>query len=283
MLAVDKSDSIEKEYRFSDRNFQYIRRLVGDQTGIVLSEAKRDMVYSRLARRLRALKLEDFSQYCERLNKNPDSELGELINAITTNLTSFFRENHHFEFLQNKVIPELLVRNAATRRLRIWSAGCSTGEEPYSIAMVVKEVLPQGWDCRILASDLDTEVLAKAERGVYNLDRVTGISNSRLKRWFMRGKGINLGFARINPELRDMISFRRVNLIDAWPVKGPVDILFCRNVVIYFDKDTQRQIFERYADAMSDFSYLFIGHSESLFKVTERFEMIGNTTYRKRY
>ena len=283
MLAVDKSDSIEKEHRFSDRNFQYIRRLVGDQTGIVLSEAKRDMVYSRLARRLRALKLEDFSQYCERLNKNPDSELGELINAITTNLTSFFRENHHFEFLQNKVIPELLVRNAATRRLRIWSAGCSTGEEPYSIAMVVKEVLPQGWDCRILASDLDTEVLAKAERGVYNLDRVTGISNSRLKRWFMRGKGINLGFARINPELRDMISFRRVNLIDAWPVKGPVDILFCRNVVIYFDKDTQRQIFERYADAMSDFSYLFIGHSESLFKVTERFEMIGNTTYRKRY
>lgn len=283
MLAVEKSDSIEKEYRFSDRNFQYIRRLVGDQTGIVLSEAKRDMVYSRLARRLRALKLEDFSQYCDHLNKNSDSELGELINAITTNLTSFFRENHHFEFLQNKVIPELLVRNAATRRLRIWSAGCSTGEEPYSIAMAIKEVLPQGWDCRILASDLDTEVLAKAERGVYNLERVAGICNSRLKRWFMRGKGRNLGFARINPELRDMISFRRVNLIGAWPVKGPIDVLFCRNVVIYFDKQTQRQIFERYADVMSDFSYLFIGHSESLFKVTDRFEMIGNTTYRKRY
>ncbi|MEJ2565006.1 MAG: protein-glutamate O-methyltransferase CheR [Gammaproteobacteria bacterium] len=285
MLAEEIRELGEKEYRFSERNFQYIRRLVGAQTGIVLSDAKRDMVYARLVRRLRTLKLEDFSQYCEYLEANSETELGAMINAITTNLTSFFREKHHFEFLRNKVLPELMIRKAASRRLRIWSAGCSTGEEPYSIATVLRETLDSNpdWDCRILASDLDTDVLARAERGVYPLDRVAGIGEAILKRWFLRGKGGNSGQARVVRELRDMITFRRINLVEDWPVKGPIDVVFCRNVVIYFDKETQRKIFERFADVMADHSYLFIGHSETLFKVTGRFEMTGSTTYRKKY
>ena len=283
MHMAARGESSEKEYRLSDRNLNYIRRLVGDQTGIVLSDAKREMVYSRLVRRLRALHMDDFSDYCDYLKRNSEQEMGELINAITTNLTSFFRENHHFEYLRDKVLPELMVRKMASRKLRIWSAGCSTGEEPYSIAMQLKESMAAepDWDCRILASDLDTEVLAKGERGIYDLERVSGIGVERLRRWFLRGKGHNAGRARIAQELRDIIAFRRINLIENWPVKGPFDIVFCRNVVIYFDKETQRRIFERLANIMADNSYLFIGHSESLFKVTDKFVLVGNTIYRK--
>ena len=274
-----------KEFRFSDRDFQYLRQLVSRETGIVITEAKREMVYSRLSRRLRILNLTDFKEYCHLLETDPEGELSAFINAITTNLTSFFREPHHFEFLQTTVIPDLLKRNAASRRMRIWSAGCSTGEEPYSIAMTTAEALSveDGWDCRILATDLDTDVLAKAQRGVYPLERVASIAQARLQQWFLRGGGANQGMTRVVPALREMIAFRYLNLMEEWPVRGPIDVLFCRNVVIYFNKETQRRIFEKFANCMADHSYLFIGHSESLFKITDRFELIGQTIYRKRH
>ena len=256
--------------------------MVNRETGIVITAAKREMVYSRLSRRLRALSLTDFEDYCRVLERDEQGELNAFINAITTNLTSFFREPHHFDHLQNIVVPDLLNKNAASRRIRIWSAGCSTGEEPYSIAIAMAEVLPDDWDCRILATDIDTDVLMKAERGIYPLERVASLPQSRLKRWFSRGSGTNQGLTRVGPELREMITFRRLNLMEEWPVNGPIDVLFCRNVVIYFDKETQRSIFDKFAERMAENSRLFIGHSESLFKITNRFELIGQTIYRKR-
>ena len=167
-----------KEFRFTDRDFQYLRKLVNRETGIVITAAKREMVYSRLSRRLRALSLTDFEDYCRVLERDEQGELNAFINAITTNLTSFFREPHHFDHLQNIVVPDLLNKNAASRRIRIWSAGCSTGEEPYSIAIAMAEVLPDDWDCRILATDIDTDVLMKAERGIYPLERVASLHQS---------------------------------------------------------------------------------------------------------
>jgi chemotaxis protein methyltransferase CheR len=273
-----------KEFRLSDRDFQYLRQLVSRETGIVITDAKRQMVYSRLARRLRALNLRDFRDYCRLLEEDAEGELNAFINAITTNLTSFFREPHHFTYLQDVVVPELVRKNAASRRIRIWSAGCSTGEEAYSIAIAMAEVLPPdaGWDWRILATDIDTDVLAKAQCGMYSLERVACIPQARLQRWFLRGSGVNQGMVRVCSELRDLISFKRLNLMGSWPVRGPIDVQFCRNVVIYFDKNDQRRMFDKFADRMPDDSCLFIGHSESLFKVTDRFGLMGQTIYRKR-
>ena len=284
MASEERVAPDDKEFRFGDRDFQYLRRLVKRETGIVITEAKREMVYSRLSRRLRILNLTDFQDYCSLLEGDSQGELNAFINAVTTNLTSFFREPHHFEYLQNTVVPELLAVNGTSRRIRIWSAGCSTGEEPYSIAMAMAEISPASGngDCRILATDIDTDVLAKAERGIYPVERLAGIAQPGLKRWFLRGSGANRGMARVVPKLREMIAFRHLNLMGAWPVRGPIDVLFCRNVVIYFDKETQRRIFDKFADCMAEHSYLFIGHSESLFKITDRFELVGQTIYRKR-
>lgn len=284
MASVEMEKHEQREFRLTDRDFNHLRQLVTRETGIVITDAKRQMIYGRLSRRLRILGIDNFTEYCRLLEDKAAGELTAFINAITTNLTSFFRESHHFSYLQGTVVPELLKKNAASRRIRIWSAGCSTGEEPYSIALAMREVLPDdGWDCRILATDIDTDVLSKGERGVYSAERVAGISDDRLRAWFARGSGSNQGFVRASPQLREMITFRQLNLMGDWPVKGPIDVLFCRNVVIYFDKETQRRIFNKYAEIMSEGATLFIGHSESLFKVTDRFELIGQTIYRKKY
>lgn len=283
MALAEQEEHDEMEFRFSDRDFQYLRQLVNSETGIVITDAKRQMVYSRLTRRLRSLGLWDFRDYCRLLEEDAEGELNAFINAITTNLTSFFREPHHFTYLQNVVVPELLRKNAASRRIRIWSAGCSTGEEPYSIAMAMAEALPDdSWDCRILATDIDTDVLTKAIRGIYPMERVAGIPQSRLQQWFSRGKDANQGLTRVSTEIREMITFRQLNLMEEWPVRGPIDVLFCRNVVIYFNKETQRCMFDKFAERMASDACLFIGHSESLFKITDRFELIGQTIYRKR-
>jgi len=274
----------DTEFRLSDRDFRHIRQLVSRHTGIALSDAKRDMVYSRLARRLRQLGLENFKAYCQLLEGDEaEAELGHFTNAVTTNLTSFFREPHHFSYLGEQLLPELYRLNAGERRLRIWSAGCSTGEEPYSIAMTVRENMPSGqdWDIRILATDLDTNVLASAERGIYTEERLQNMPQGRRRRWFHRGRGDNLGLLSAKPELREMITFRQLNLMGDWPMKGPFDIIFCRNVVIYFDKPTQSVLMERYAELMADHGHLFLGHSETLYRVTERFKLIGQTIYGK--
>lgn len=277
------SDDRQREFRFTDDDFSFIRRLVGEQTGINLSDGKREMVYGRLARRLRERGIGSFAEYCESLTRD-DGELLHLVNAITTNLTSFFRENHHFEYLRNTVLPELFERNRHSRRLRIWSAGCSTGEEPYSLAIVLKETLPaSGWDAKILATDIDTNVLDKARRGVYAFDGVRNMAQERLQRWFQRGKGPNAGKVRVSPALQETISFRQLNLMnESWPMNGRFDVIFCRNVVIYFDKPTQKRLFARFAQMLDTRRHLFIGHSETLFQICDAFELVGNTVYRKR-
>ena len=187
-------------------------------------------------------------------------ELEEFCNAITTNLTFFFREGHHFQYLSSTVLPMLQKQNAASRRIRIWSAGCSTGEEPYSIACCVLETLGslRDWDIRILATDLDSKVLAYGQAGIYPPDRPDKAAKARR-----------------------LISFKRLNLMEQWPLKGPFDVIFCRNVVIYFDKPTQRVVFGRMAELQRPGGHLFIGHSESLFNVCEQYQLIGQTTYRK--
>lgn len=273
------------EFEFADQDFQRIRRIINEIAGISLAEGKRELVYSRLSRRLRQLGLRRFDEYCRLLETGGEDnpELGEFVNALTTNLTSFFRESHHFDFLGKELLPTLIrERSLSNRRIRIWSAGCSTGEEPYSIAMVVRETLPAvGWDVKILATDLDSNVLATADRGVYDANRVKDLSEVRLRRWFQRGRDAQSGQVRVAPELRDLIVFRRLNLMLDWPMSGPFDVVFCRNVVIYFDKPTQRVLFERFADLLAERGHLFVGHSESLFKVTDRFVPLGKTIYRR--
>lgn len=272
-----------RDFRFSEKDFQCLRGLVRRHAGINLSEAKRDMVYSRLSRRLRALGLKRFSDYCRLIEDEDPEELVNFTNAITTNLTAFFREPHHFDYLAGTLLPALWAAKSDDRRLRIWSAGCSTGEEPYSIAMVVKEGLPAGetWDARILATDLDSEVLARAQAGIYAQERIAGLPAARLRRWFLRGCGPSQEKVRVAPELQRMITFRQLNLLNAWPMKGPFDVIFCRNVVIYFDKSTQRALFDRIAGMLEIGGHLIVGHSESLYRVSDRFELIGKTIYRK--
>lgn len=274
---------VRKEFTLSDDNFNQIREIVINHSGIVLSEAKRDMVYSRLVRRLRRLGIKDFDRYCMILEDPEHEEFTHFINAITTNLTSFFRENHHFEILAETALPEIMQRNRLSKTIRVWSAGCSTGMETYSIAMVLKEVIPPnlGWDIKILATDLDTNVIDTASKGIYDLDRVTGVSDTRMKRWFMRGPGEHSDKVKVSKELRNMVTFKPLNLLNPFPFKGPFDIIFCRNVVIYFDKSTQRILFDKFADIHADDSYLFIGHSETLYNVTDRYKLLHNTVYKK--
>ena len=181
------------------------------------------------------------------------------------------------------VVPELLHKNALSKKLRIWSAGCSTGEEPYSIAMALYESVPniKSWDIKILATDLDTNVLDHASNGIYDYERISALSDERKKTWFLRGKGQHSGSVKVDSRLRDLITFKQLNLMGNWPMKGPFDFMFCRNVVIYFEKETQKVLFDRYANILRDNAYLFIGHSESMFKVCDRFQLLGNTIYQK--
>jgi chemotaxis protein methyltransferase CheR len=268
------------EYDFNDRHFNLLRGLVTRNAGITLNDSKRELVYGRLARRIRALGLRGFDDYCALLENDEGAEMGEFINAITTNLTAFFRENHHFEFLAQTALPEFVRANTSSRRLRIWSAGCSTGEEPYSIAMTLLESVPspERWDIRILATDIDSNVVATAQAGVYAENRLQGVSAARRKQWF--GKAESPGQFRVKPELQEIIRFAPLNLMHEWPFRGPFDAIFCRNVLIYFDKPTQHRLFERYGQMIADHGYLFIGHSESMFGASTVFDLIGRTTYR---
>jgi len=276
-------DRDEREFEFTDANFKVISQFVTENTGIVLTDAKKDMVYGRLTKRLRKGPYNNFDDFTKAIIDGDEEEQDVLINAITTNLTAFFRESHHFEFLANTAIPQLLDANKYGKRVRIWSAGCSTGEEPYSIAIVLKEAIPNidEWDVKILATDLDANVIAHGQSGVYREDRISGLSDERKTRWFKRGSGKNEGYVKVSPELQKLISFKRLNLLQQWPMKGPFDLMFCRNVIIYFDKDTQKTLFKRYFSILESKSYLFIGHSETLHKVSDDFESLGKTIYQR--
>ncbi len=280
---TQKMQQKAREFPFTRQDFDFLRKISNERTGIVVSDDKFDMFYSRLSRRVRKLGLRSFAEYCDLIRREErDEEVLELINAITTNLTAFFRENHHFEYLAGTVLPELMRRNAASRRIRIWSAGCSTGEEPYSLAITLLENLPADWDARILATDIDSNVLQRAAAAIYPEERVKGVPRERLRRWFLRGRGSQAGMVRLKPEVRRLIRFEQLNLMERWALEEPMDVIFCRNVIIYFDKNTKKRLVERYADNIKPDGYLFIGHSESLFKLTDRFTLIGNTVYRRR-
>jgi chemotaxis protein methyltransferase CheR len=273
------------EFEFTDGDFDFLSSLVTSHTGIMLGGHKRQLVYGRLTRRLRQLGIASFAQYCRYVERHLDEELGELVNAITTNLTAFFREHYHFEHLAEHALPDRMAKCGSNRRLRLWSAGCSTGEEPYSIAMTLAETLGSdlpAWDARILATDIDTQVLARADGGVYPEERIEGIAPERKQRWFRRGTGRNQGKVRVDDRLHELIAFRPLNLMDSlWPMRGPFDIIFCRNVVIYFDKSTQARLFDRYADLLAPDGYLYVGHSESLHGMSTRFKLIGRTIYQR--
>lgn len=271
----------EHEFQFSEKDFQRIKRIVYDYAGIDLNDSKKNLVYNRLAKRIRFLEQSSFQEYLDYVEKIGKEEFVHLINAITTNLTFFFRENHHFEYLADTVIPKLLQENASKRKIRVWSAGCSTGEEPYSIAVILKETVPSGWDAKVIATDLDSNVVQTALDGVYALDRLKGVTESRKKRWFMKGKGAMEGKVKVKKELQDVIEFGQLNLMEDWPIKDSIDVIFCRNVVIYFDKPTQSRLFNRYADMLPMGGHLFIGHSESLYNVCDRFELLGKTIYQR--
>ncbi len=271
----------DREFHFTKHDFERLRQLVNEHTGIKLSDHKQEMLYSRLSRRLRALNLNSFLSYYKRLKSDGGEELVHFINAVTTNLTAFFREPHHFKLLEQVLLPQLLAKKQTTRRLRIWSAGCATGEEAYSIAIVVKEIVPADWDVKILATDLDSSVLEKGKQGAYEEDKMSSISPVRLRRWFGGGSSTHAQQVQVAEELQELITFKHLNLIDSWPMRGPFDIIFCRNVVIYFDKATQKILFERFANLIDDNGYLLIGHSENLFQLTTRFRLLQQTVYVK--
>jgi len=275
----DKLERGGREFAFTSADFELVRKLIYQHAGISLSVVKQDMVYSRLARRLRATGLNSFGDYLALLEKGENDEWEKFVNSLTTNLTSFFREPHHFPILAEhlKHLPQLQTRAP----IKIWCSAASTGEEPYSIAMTVVETLGSfNVPVTIMASDLDTNVLATAEKGVYPMERVEKLSPERLKRFFLKGSGTQQGYVCVRPELRKMISFQQLNLLEPnWPLRGPLDVIFCRNVMIYFDKPTQYTILSRFAPLMHEHGLLFAGHSESFLHAADLFRSLGKTVY----
>lgn len=273
-------------FAFTDSDFSRLRALVKELTGISLSDQKRELVYGRLTRRLRALGFQAFKDYCDYLEENLDDELEHFTNSITTNLTSFFRENHHFELIANDPLKSWLLKRLGTNgKLRFWSAGCSTGEEAYSLAITLAETIPDVFNknVKILATDLDTNVVATGRAGIYPENRIDALSTERKRQWFQRGGGASTGMVKVDDRLRNMVTFNQLNLMGPWPIKGTFDVIFCRNVVIYFDKPTQGVLFNRYADQLCEDGTLFIGHSETMADVCDRFDLIAKTMYRKLY
>lgn len=272
-----------REFELGDEEFAFLASFLSSETGIVLSAHKRQMVCGRLVKRLRALHLHSFAEYVELLQgPGAAAEVENLVNAITTNITNFFREPHHFHFLKDQVLAPRVAERPRRPRIRIWSAGCSSGEEPYSIAMTMADVLKpgEGWDALILATDIDTNVLRRAEAGIYPADALKHIPDSYRKRFVRRVPG-EADRIQMADELRSMIRFRQLNLHHEWPMKGSFDVIFCRNVAIYFDKPTQRRLFNRYADYLAIGGMLYLGHAESLIGVSDRFEVADKTVYRR--
>ncbi|HSH47831.1 MAG TPA: CheR family methyltransferase [Halomonas sp.] len=269
-------ERFERDLHMTDADFARICELTYQRSGIVLAAHKREMVYSRLARRLRHHGLVRFSDYLARLERQPDAREWEAFtNALTTNLTAFFREAHHFPLLAEHV-------RSRQQHIRVWSAATSTGEEAYSIAMTLMETLGERASHRaeVIATDINTDALATARAGIYPIDQVYKLQESRIRRFFQRGTGPHQGLARIRPEVAALIDFQPLNLMaPSWPVRGPFDAIFCRNTMIYFDKPTQTRILERFAPLLKPDGLLFAGHSENFSYLTEAFQLRGQTVY----
>jgi chemotaxis protein methyltransferase CheR len=266
----------DREFVFTKEDFERVCRLIYDYAGISLKSSKQDMVYSRLARRLRAKRIDNFRDYLALLENGDEVEWEEFVNSLTTNLTSFFREPHHFPLL-----AEHAVKQKQGQPLSIWCSAASTGEEPYSIAMTMVDAFDSFTPpVSIVATDLDTNVLTTASEGVYTMESVEKLDPDLVKRFFLKGTGARSGFARVRPELRNMIVFRQLNLLsDSWPIRGPLDAIFCRNVMIYFDKETQLKILQKFAPLLKSDGLLFAGHSESFHNAAHLFQLRGKTVY----
>lgn len=273
-MSIEKKQN-DREFEFTTNDFSRVRKLIYQHAGISLSEAKTDMVYSRIGRRLRAVGYDSFKGYLDNLESenNPD-EWEAFTNALTTNLTSFFREEHHFP-----ILAEHIAKLKAP--IRIWCSAASTGEEPYTIAMTACEAFgTMKPPVEIIATDIDTNVLATAARGVYPYERVSKLSDERRKNFFQKGVGAQEGSVRVRNELRGMITFSQLNLLDEqWALKDPFDAIFCRNVMIYFDKPTQSTILSHFVPLMKPHGLLFAGHSENFLYVSNAFHLRGKTVY----
>ena len=284
-----QTTTAQQEQDIGDRDFRRLATAVYDHCGITMGENKRDLARSRLAKRLRVTGCETYGDYLDRVLSDPGSdEFGEMIDVLSTNLTSFFRENDHFEYLAQTHLPSVVKNRTkdGTKRIRGWSAGCSSGEEPYTLSIVLRETLPglgadRGWDVKLLATDISTRVLNKAQAGVYDLERVKTVSSALKAKYFEPRVRDGEKYLAVSSTLRSMIVFNHLNLMQQWPFSGPFDFIFCRNVMIYFDKQTQEKLVERYFQILAPGGILFTGHSESLTGVKHRFGFVKPTIYQK--
>lgn len=280
--AVSSSGSAfpPREFSFTRQDFERVRKLIYQHAGIRLKDSKQHMVYSRLVRRLRARGMQSCGAYLASLEHDAD-EWQHFVNALTTNLTAFFREPHHFAILSDRL--SALKAQTARRSITIWCAAVSTGEEAYSVAMTAADVFGTvSPPVKILATDIDTQVLAKAQAGVFSSERIQQLSPGTLKRYCLKGERSNAGKIKIRPELQRLVTFRKLNLLaDSWDVRTQFDVIFCRNVMIYFDKPTQYEILRRMEPLLRDDGLLFAGHSENFYHATELFKPCGKTVYRR--
>jgi len=274
-------DLFAKQMTLSDREFNQISDLVKNVCGINLHDGKKELVKARLSKRMRQLKLTSFQQYIDYVQRESDREITTMLDILSTNLTYFFREPRHLDYLRDVVVPQAV--KSSTRRMRIWSAGCSSGEEPYSIAMVLRESIPdlRSWDAAILATDLSTQVLATAMEGVYGEARFRDVPRGLIGKYFTTVRTKPQRQYKTADALRGLIHFARLNLMESWPMHGPFDVIFCRNVMIYFDKPTQGRLVRRYFDILCPGGLLMLGHSESLTGVDHPFRYVQPATYRR--
>ena len=273
------------DFALTAENFQQIAGILHTETGIYLSPDKAPLVYSRLAKRIKALKLNTFSDYCALITSNDGrDELGNMLNALTTNVTRFLREPHHFETLKSEVLPPLIAKLKQGKKIRIWSAACSSGEEPYSIALAVNSLLPDAasYDIKILATDIDEKILARASAGVYGKSDIEILPESDRRKFFQKTDASGMSWA-VNDELKQLITFRKLNLIKPWPMSGKFDAVFCRNVVIYFQEETQQELWSRFCTVIEPEGWLFIGHSERITGPAEgKFSTEGFTSFQRK-
>jgi chemotaxis protein methyltransferase CheR len=272
--AVKNREPKRREFEYGPREFLRVRKLIRDHVGIHLGDNKQEMVYSRLSRRLREKGIRSVEEYLDLLDDPDHPEWQQFINALTTNLTAFFRESHHFDSLKTHL------QKRGSGKVRIWCCAASTGEEPYSIAITVLQALGKQADVEIIATDVDTRALETAAGGTYDLERVAKLDNAILKQFFLKGVGRNSGRVRVKPEVRSLIDFRHVNLLDSnWSIEGPLDAIFCRNVFIYFESATQAALLRRFRKLIRDDGLFFAGHSESLMSGGNLFKSLGKTVF----
>ena len=279
------NQSIHQSPELTEADFIKFSRLVYDHSGINLSESKKELVKARLGKRIRKGKFQSFGEYYSHvINDQSGMEMILLLDSISTNFTHFFRENHHFEYLRNQIVPQIKERRGRTqKRIRIWSAGCSSGEEPYSIAITLLESLNPGfdWDLKILATDISTKVLTNAQTGIYLKEKIQALSPSLTKKYFLRGENQWQNYVKVKSSLKSVVQFQRLNLMDPFLFNESFDCIFCRNVMIYFDKKTRENLVNRIYEHLEKEGVLFIGHSESLTGIEHPFAYVKPAIYKK--